>query len=98
MKANDDTFLNSLLQYHTPLIDQQFVDNIINKLQAKNKLRLKITITAFLAACAVATPLLMNISESIDFVPLLSSFSTYIMTTCLLAVLGLGVWLTSDEF
>lgn len=98
MKTNDDTFLNSLLQYHTPLIDQQFVDNIIQKLQAKNKLRLKITITAFLAACVVATPLLMSINESIVFEPLLSSFSTYMMTACLLVVLGLGVWLTSDEF
>lgn len=97
METNDDKRLNSLLQYHTSLIDQQFVDNICNKLQAKNKFRLKITITALVIACAIATPLLLSINESLDFLPLLSSFSPYAMTASLLAVLGLGAWLTSDE-
>jgi hypothetical protein len=98
MKNNDDSFLTSLLQYHTRLIDQQFVDGIITKIRTKNKFRLQIMIIALFLACSVATLLLINVTEELTFIKVLPSLSPYIITFFLLSVLGFGAWLTSDEF
>ena len=98
MKNNDDSFLTSLLQYHTRLIDQQFVDGIIMKIRTKNKFRLQIMIIAIFLACLVASLLLINVGEKLAFFNAISSLSPYIITFFLLATLGFGAWLTSDEF
>lgn len=98
MKNNDESFLTSLLQYHTRLIDQQFVDNIINNLKAKNKFRLRIMIVALLLACSVTVTLLINMSEELAFLNTLSSISPYIITFFLIIALGFGSWMTSDNF
>jgi len=98
MKTNDDSFLTSLLQYHTRLIDQQFVDDIINNIKAKNKFRLKLMVIAVFLALAVAIPLLISLGEDLFFINTLSSYSPYIITFFLLSALGFGTWLTSDDF
>ncbi|NQZ89498.1 MAG: hypothetical protein HRT54_18135 [Colwellia sp.] len=98
MKNNDESFLTSLLQYHTRLIDQQFVDNIMNNLKASNKFRLRIMIIALLLACSLTVTLLFNMSEELAFLNTLSSMSPYMMTFCLITALGFVTWLTSDNF
>ncbi|MFT5295919.1 MAG: hypothetical protein ACI9YH_001935 [Colwellia sp.] len=98
MKNNDESFLTSLLQYHTRIIDQQFVDNIINNLKAKNKFRFRIMLVAVLVACSITVPMLINIREELAIISALSEFSPYIITFFLLSVLGFGAWLTSDDF
>ena len=98
MKNNDESFLTSLLQYHTRIIDQQFVDNIINNLKAKNKFRFRIMLVAVLVACSITVPMLINIREELTIINALPEFSPYIITFFLLSVLGFGAWLTSDDF
>ena len=98
MKNNDESFLTSLLQYHTRIIDQQFVDNIINNLKAKNKFRFRIMLVAVLVACSITVPMLINIREELAIINALPEFSPYIITFFLLSVLGFGAWLTSDDF
>ena len=98
MKNNDESFLTSLLQYHKRIVDQQFVDNIINNLKAKNKFRFRIMLVAVLVACSITVPMLINIREELAIISALSEFSPYIITFFLLSVLGFGAWLTSDDF
>jgi len=98
MNTDDDSFLNSLLQYHTRLVDQQFVDNIINNIKAKNKFRLKVMIVAIFLACSLAIPLLGSITEEFAFLNAFTSLSPYIITFFLLSVLGFCAWLTNESF
>ena len=98
MNTKDDSFLTSLLQYHTRLIDQQFVDDIINKIKAKSKYRLKIMIVSFFSASLIAIPLLVSIDGKFTYGDILSSLSPYIITFFLLTIIGFGAWLTSEDF
>jgi len=98
MKSNDDSFLTSLLQYHTRLIDQQFVDGIIDNVKAKKKFRIRAMIVAMVLAFMVAIPLLINQSEGVGFLNELTSLSPYIITFLLLSTLGFGAWLSSEDF
>ena len=98
MNSNDDSFLNSLLQYHTRLVDQQFVDHIINNIKAKNKFRLKVMIVAILLACSLAVPLIGSISETLVFFNDLATLSPYIITFFLLSVVGFCAWLSNENF
>jgi uncharacterized RDD family membrane protein YckC len=98
MNTKDDSFLNSLLQYHTRLIDQKFVDNIMNNIQAKNKSRLKVMSLAMLLACLLAIPLIGSVIEEFAFMNFLTSLSPYVITFFLLSVLGFCAWLTSEDF
>jgi hypothetical protein len=98
MNTNDDSFLTSLLQYHTRLIDQKFVDNIINKIQQRNQFRMRAMILAIIIASVIAIPLLISIIERFNFVGELSSISPYLVTLILLSVLGFGAWLANEDF
>ena len=98
MNINDDTFLTSLLQYHTRLIDQQFVDDIISNIKAKNKLRFRLLIGAILLACSVTIPMILSSVNSIELWIGLPELSPYVMTFVLLSVIGFFVWFTSEEF
>ena len=98
MNTNDDSLLTSLLQYHTGLIDQPFVDKISNKIKANNKLRFRLMIVAIFLACLVAVPMVASISVRFDFLVNLPSLSPYIATFALLSTLGFGAWLTSEDF
>ena len=98
MNTNDDSFLTSLLQYHTRLIDQQFVDNIINNIKAKNKSRLQIMIVALFLACSIAIPLIISIGGQSTFGDTLASLSPYLITFFLLSVTGFGAWVSSEDF
>jgi len=98
MKSNDDSFLTSLLQYHTRLIDQQFVDGIIDNVKAKKKFRIRAMIVAMVLAFMVAIPLLINQSEGVGFFNEFTSLSPYIITFLLLSTLGFGAWLSSEDF
>jgi len=98
MNNNDDSFLTSLLQYHTRFIDQQFVENIISKIKAKNKLRIRLLIMAILISVSIATLLIINIGDKPEFLNMLPSLSPYIITLLLLSILGFGAWLTSEDF
>lgn len=98
MNTNDDSFLTSLLQYHTRLVDQQFVDQIIGNIKAKNKFRLHILIFAIFIACAVTITLITSMSEKFAILNAIPSLSPYLITFFLLSVLGFGAWLTSEDF
>ena len=98
MNTKNDSLLTSLLQYHTRLVDQQFVDNIISNIKAKNKLRVQIIIMAILIACSVTIPLIVNITEEFDFLSSMPALSPYLITFFLLSVLGFGAWLTNEDF
>jgi hypothetical protein len=98
MNINDDTFLTSLLQYHTRLIDQQFVDDIISNIKAKNILRFRLLIGAMLIACSVTIPLILSSVNSIELWIALPELSPYVMTFASLSVIGFFVWFTSEEF
>lgn len=98
MNTSDDSFLNSLLQYHTRLVDQQFVDNIINNIKAKNRFRLKVIIVAMLLACSFATPLIPSIAEEFASLNAFTSLSPYIITFFLFSILGFFAWLTNENF
>lgn len=98
MNTNEDSFLNSLLQYHTRLVDQQFVDNIINNIKEKNKFRLKVMAVAMLLACSLAIPLIGSITEELALFNAFTSLSPYIITFFLLSMLGFCAWLTNENF
>lgn len=98
MNTNDDSLLNSLLQYHTRLVDQQFVDNIINNIKAKNKFQLKVITVAIFIACLMATTLIASITEELTLFNAFMSFSPYIITVFLLSMLGFFAWLTNENF
>ncbi|GAA6205945.1 MULTISPECIES: hypothetical protein [Thalassotalea] len=98
MNTNDDSFLNSLLQYHTRLVDQQFVDNIINNIKAKNKFRLKVMIVAILLACSLAIPLIGSINQEFVYFHDLAALSPYIITIFSLVVLGFFAWISNENF
>ena len=98
MTTNDDSFLNSLLQYHTRLVDQKFVDSIINKIKAKNKFRLKAMVSAMLLASLLAIPLIGSITEDLVIINDFVALSPYIITFSSLSVLGFFAWLTSENF
>lgn len=98
MTTNDDSFLNSLLQYHTRLVDQKFVDSIINKIKAKNKFRLKAIVAAMLLAFLLVKPLIGSIAEDLVSINDFSALSPYIITFFSLSVLGFFAWLTSENF
>jgi len=98
MNINDDTFLTSLLQYRTRLIDQQFVDDIISNVEAKNRLFFRLLIGAILLACSVSIPMILNIAESAELLIVLPELSPYVMTFALLSMIGFAVWFTSEDF
>ena len=98
MDSNDDSFLTSLLQYHTRLIDQKFVDNIICKIQEKNKFRLRVMILAIMIASFIAIPLIISISEKFNIIGELLSVSPYLIILFLLPILGFGAWLANEDF
>lgn len=98
MNTNDDSLLNSLLQYHTRLVDQQFVDNIINNIKAKNKFQLKVITVAIFIACLMATTLIASTTEELTLFNAFMSFSPYIITVFLLSMLGFFAWLTNENF
>jgi hypothetical protein len=98
MNTNEDSFLNSLLQYHTRLVDQQFVDNIINNIKTKNKFRLKVMAVAILLACSLAIPLIVSITEKLVLFNAFTSLSPYIITFLLFSILGFFAWLTNENF
>lgn len=98
MNTNDDSFLTSLLQYHTRLIDQKFVDNIINQIQQRKAFRVKIMILAFILASAVAVPLLLSIAEKYSVLIEFIRFSPYLVSCALLSVLAFFVWISNEDF
>lgn len=98
MNINDDSFLNCLLQYHTRLVDQQFVDNIINRIEAKNKFRLKVMTVAILLACSLATLLIGDITEELIFFEDVASISPYITASLVLFVLAFVGWVSNEDF
>jgi len=98
MHESDGSFLTSLLQYHTRLIDQKFVDNIICKIQEQNKFRLKVMILAIMIASFIAIPLIISISEKLALLGELYSVSIYMVSFILLSVIGFGAWLTNEDF
>lgn len=98
MSNNNDSFLASILQYHTRLVDQQFVDNIINKLKAQQVLRFRLLIVAALLACLAAIPMISTLTENLALLFTLPEGSPYMLTFVLLSGLGFGVWLISEDF
>ncbi|KTF10176.1 MULTISPECIES: hypothetical protein [unclassified Pseudoalteromonas] len=98
MNTNDDSLLLSLLQYHTRIVDQQFVDDIINSIKTKNKFRLKVMTVAMLLACSLAIPLIGGITEELVFFNDFAALSPYIITVFSLLVLGFFAWLSNDSF
>lgn len=98
MNTNDENFLNSLLQYHTHLVDQQFLDRVITKLEINKQRRYRIMIITLLIASFIAAPMMLNIVEDFEFLVKLSQLSPYLITLGLLSTLGFTAWLTSEDF
>ena len=98
MNTNDDSLLHTLLQYHTRIVDQQFVDNIINNIKATNMFRLKVMTVAILLACALAIPLIGSITDQLVFFNDFAALSPYIITFFSLLVLGFFAWLSNESF
>lgn len=98
MNTNDDSLLHSLLQYHTRIVDQQFVDSIINNIKAKNKFRLKVMTVAIILACSLTIPLIGSITEELVFFNDFVALSPYIITFFSLLVLGFISWLSNESF
>lgn len=94
MNNEDDAFLTSLLQYNSTMVDQAFIKQVLDKVQAKNKMRSKLLCGAFLFALAIAMPILIDVINSIYRIDNLLEYSV----AFLFATLTIGVWVTSEDF
>ncbi len=95
---NTEHQLMSLLQYHTRPIDQQFVDRIIRRLEAKKRIRIRMLMSALVVAGFIAIPILVSMKEKFELLTMGLSLSPYVTTFFILSVFSFGAWLASDDF
>ncbi|WP_448568328.1 hypothetical protein [Thalassotalea ganghwensis] len=94
MNKETDALLEQLLQYHSTLPEETFIQEITIKINKRQKLKQKLVIYALIAAVLLAMPLLLTLNlaafSSLEFLVASSSL--------LLLALLTSSWVTSEEF
>ena len=94
----EEPFLQTLLQYHTPLISQKFINSVLVKIQAaQNRRRSILTATALLGMLIALLPAL-QLLPTLTLLFYLFNSSPYLITLFTLGLLSGATWLFVTTF
>jgi hypothetical protein len=94
-KENDnDDLLKSMLQYNSSVTDQAFTEKVVSKVSSKHKKSNSLVIFAVLISLISAMSMIFGSSLTTG----IESNTVWYLSLLLIATLGSGVWISSEDF